>query len=76
MFGSSAACISETGQCEFERKDDFTWTVRPVASAANATFVNGTVLAAETVLDNGMDLAVGNAISGNKGISVKVDLIT
>lgn len=76
MFGASAGCLSETGQCEFARKDEFSWVVRPTAGTTNATFLNGSVLAVETMLDSGMELAVGSAKSGNMGIIMRVDLMT
>jgi hypothetical protein len=75
MFGPEAACLSENGQCEFVRKDEFTWTVKALPGTVNATFINNAVLVDETALENGFELAVGNASTGNKGIVIKVHLM-
>ena len=75
MFGDVAACVSEKGQCEFLRKNEFTWAVKPASVTVNAAILDGKELISETVLEDGMTLAVGNMKSGTMGLVLKISLI-
>jgi len=76
MFGNSASCVSEKGQCEFLQKDEFTWTVSPVAGTVNTTILNNKELSIETVIEDGMSLSIGNLKSGTLGLVMKINLIS
>ena len=74
-YGEAGRVVARKGQFELRKRDERTWVVRPLPGTTNGSFLNADILTEETVLKDGDELGVGNAVTGKIAFTLKVGLV-